>query len=179
MKSKTGDKGQRYEIWCYDDDPATGGTEMRVGWSNNPEAFADMVAEHPIWCNHRAIDRQAKPPAEASPPEWWEGENERIDPLPIVHPQGFDLTRAIAFCPTCGGEGGVITQHAYVRGACIECKQHAACWQCLTRFNSQVRFYATHWMYNSDAGWITVERKNPGVFACAIQYIRRLLPNKS
>lgn len=48
-----GDRGQRYEIWCDDED----GKPMQMGWSNNPESMKRAVELHPCWSNHRAVDR--------------------------------------------------------------------------------------------------------------------------
>ncbi len=48
-----GDRGQRYEIWCDDED----GKPMQMGWSNNPESMKQAVDKHPCWSNHRAVDR--------------------------------------------------------------------------------------------------------------------------
>lgn len=48
-----GDRGQRYEIWCDDED----GQPMQMGWSNNPESMKRAVELHPCWSNHRAVDR--------------------------------------------------------------------------------------------------------------------------
>jgi len=48
-----GDRGQRYEIWCDDED----GKPMQMGWSNNPESMKQAVEKHPCWSNHRAVDR--------------------------------------------------------------------------------------------------------------------------
>lgn len=48
-----GDRGQRYEIWCDDED----GQPMQMGWSNNPESMKQAVEKHPCWKNHRAVDR--------------------------------------------------------------------------------------------------------------------------
>lgn len=62
MKAKVGDRGQRYEIRCDEDE---GGPEMVIGWSNDPRAFAETVRLHPCWRNHRAVDRLD--PAKAKP----------------------------------------------------------------------------------------------------------------
>jgi hypothetical protein len=59
---KIGDKGQRYEIWCDDAD----GTPLRVGWSDTPDGFEQLVELHPSWTNHRAIDRWATRPKDRS-----------------------------------------------------------------------------------------------------------------
>ncbi len=91
--------------------------------------------------------------------EWWEGENERIDPLPHRHPKGFELSSQRAVCPTCGEDGKVVTQHVTEHAACIECKQHAACWKCKIRFTSHTRFYGQYWMFLGDHGWQRVEGK--------------------
>lgn len=48
-----GDRGQRYEIWCDDED----GQPMQIGWSNKPDGFARTVELHPCWSNHRTVDR--------------------------------------------------------------------------------------------------------------------------
>ena len=50
---RVGDEGQRYEIWCDDGD----GNPLLLGWSNNMYSLALMVSKHPIWTNHRAVDR--------------------------------------------------------------------------------------------------------------------------
>lgn len=55
---QTGDRGQRYEIRCDEDDS---GPEMVIGWSNDPEAFEATVRLHPCWCNRKVIDRQPEP----------------------------------------------------------------------------------------------------------------------
>lgn len=93
--------------------------------------------------------------------EWWEGENQRIDPLPLIHPRGFSLEHSVAICPQCNGRANILTQHADVRGQCIECRQHAACYACGIRFNCHVRFYGTHWMFKGNHGWHTEKFKLP------------------
>lgn len=87
------------------------------------------------------------------PLEWWEGENNRIDPLPHRHRRGFVLTSQTALCGTCSMPGQLVAQHVIEHDACIECKQHAACWHCAERFTSHSRFYGTHWMIKRDSGW--------------------------
>ena len=59
---KLGDKGQRYEIWCDDDDD---GNPMCVGWSDTPDGFRKAVDAHPSWTNHRAVDRRPNSGPEA------------------------------------------------------------------------------------------------------------------
>lgn len=58
---KIGDHGQRYEIWCDDDE----GNPLCVGWSDTPDAFKRAVKLHPSWTNHRAVDRQTQAAPEA------------------------------------------------------------------------------------------------------------------
>jgi hypothetical protein len=50
-----GDRGQRYEIWCDDEE----GKPMQMGWANSPDAMRRAVELHPCWSNHRAVDRWA------------------------------------------------------------------------------------------------------------------------
>lgn len=54
-RHETGDRGQRYEIWCKDAD----GRDLQIGWSENPESFRDAVEKHPSWRDHRAVDRRS------------------------------------------------------------------------------------------------------------------------
>ena len=54
MPAAVGDLGQRYEFWCDDED----GKPMLLGWANNPDAFKEAVAKHPLWENHRVVDRK-------------------------------------------------------------------------------------------------------------------------
>jgi len=53
---KIGDKAQRYEIWCDEED----GALLLIGWSDTPDGFKDAVEAHPAWMNHRAVDRQGE-----------------------------------------------------------------------------------------------------------------------
>ena len=50
---EVGDRGQRYEIWCDDEN----GQPMQMGWANKPDAMKRAVELHPCWSNHRAVDR--------------------------------------------------------------------------------------------------------------------------
>ncbi len=50
---KIGDTGQQYQHFCEHDD----GSVIMLGWSNNPESFAEMVRLRPRWNNHTFLDR--------------------------------------------------------------------------------------------------------------------------
>ena len=50
---KTVDRGQRYEIRCMQ-----GRTERVIGWSDDRDAFSNMVKQHPSWSKRRVVDRQ-------------------------------------------------------------------------------------------------------------------------
>ncbi len=50
-----GDKGQRYEIRCQEED----GEVFVIGWSEDPDAFTEAVSLHPSWHFREVIDRHA------------------------------------------------------------------------------------------------------------------------
>ena len=50
MNNEIGDQGQRYEIW-YDLDKKP----FHLGWSNDMNAFANVVKAHPAMDNYRRI----------------------------------------------------------------------------------------------------------------------------
>ncbi len=51
-----GDKGQRYEVRCKD----PFGQSVLLGWSDDTEAFARSVDQHPAWHSRYIIDRLPK-----------------------------------------------------------------------------------------------------------------------
>ena len=52
---QVGDEGQRYEIWAVQND----GEEIRIGWSNDPNAYTLAVKFHPGLKGRRIVDREA------------------------------------------------------------------------------------------------------------------------
>jgi hypothetical protein len=54
-----GDRGQRYEVRCLDED----GAEKVIGWTDDPTGggLVRGVDAHPAWRSPRVIDRRAHP----------------------------------------------------------------------------------------------------------------------
>lgn len=61
FSTRVGDKGQRYEVWCFDGE----GGLMQVGYSEEPDggSLTQMVHEHPMWHSPWIVDRE-------TPGEW-------------------------------------------------------------------------------------------------------------